>query len=127
MDPRAQPPSTTKTAGRSIRNPYTFSLGCLLTRLAYQEPLRDLLQPDDIVDGDEDGLDTRLRISDRVRKSLVLELGSPYRKVVRKCIHCDFGNDNDLTDPALMGSFESDVINVLERLERKFKFGLGEV
>jgi hypothetical protein len=117
--PSAQIRSSTSTGIRCIRNPYTFSLGCLLIELAHQGPLSDLQEPDDIVDG-EDGLETRFNISSRVSKSVFMALGTDYRAVVRQCIYCDFGKDNDLEEPALQVAFERDVISVLERLERKY-------
>lgn len=118
-DSRAENQPSTSTAVRCIRNPYTFSLGCLLIELAHQSPLSDLQEPDDIVDG-EDGQETRFNISSRVSKSIFMKLGTDYRTVVRQCIHCDFGKDNDLENPALQAAFERDVVSVLERLESKY-------
>lgn len=118
-NPSADIRPSTSAAIRCIRNPYTFSLGCLLIELEHQGPLSDLQEPGDIVDG-EDGQETRFNISSRVSKSMFMALGTDYRAVVRQCIHCDFGKDNDLEDPALQVAFERDVISVLERLERKY-------
>lgn len=118
-DPSAEIPPSTSVAIRCIRNPYTFSLGCLLIELAHQSPLSDLQEPDDIVDS-EDSQETRFNISSRVSEAMFTGLGTDYRAVVRQCLHCDFGKDNDLKDPELQDAFERDVISVLERLERKF-------
>jgi hypothetical protein len=112
-------PPRTNADSRCIRNPYTFSLGCLLIELAHQSPLSDLQEPDDIVDG-EGGPETRFNISSRVSKSMVIALGTPYTALVRKCIYCDFGEDDNMTKPALQAAFEKHVISVLEKLERKY-------
>jgi hypothetical protein len=81
--------------------------------------LSDLQEPDDIIDG-EGGPETRFNISRRVSKSMVIALGTSYTALVRKCIYCDFGEDDNMTKPALQAAFERHVISVLEKLEKKY-------
>ena len=48
-------------------------------------------------------------------------MGVPYKRMVRKCLTCDFGQGTrDLGDEGLREAFYRDVVCELERLERAF-------
>jgi hypothetical protein len=98
----------------------TFALGLILIELAYQAPLQSLREPSDFLD-DSDRIDINFRIADRISTDMVSEFGLPYKKIVRKCINCDFGEGFDLTSPLLQAAFHRDVVCELEGLERRFK------
>ena len=103
-----------------IRNPYLFRLSVILIELAYQAPLRSLLEARDLTNGQE-SKHTDFFIAERLSKSMGTSLGASYAKIVRKCLGCDFGEGTtDLNDPGLQAVFYKDVVCELERLERAF-------
>ena len=81
--------SVTSRPRAMIRNPYTFTLGIILIELAHQKPwqlLKDEDQPDE-----GDAVVTKFDLVDKFAVGMTTLYGICYKKMVRKCINCDFG------------------------------------
>ena len=102
-----------------VRNTILFGLGVVLLELGYAETLRELQQPRDIQDS-EDRL-TEFFVATRAVSSMGREMGSTYGEIVKKCLYCDFGCGDDLTNPKLQAVFYQDVVQELEKLEDGFR------
>ena len=100
-----------------IRNQLLFRLGVVLIELAYKAPLHSLQQPCDL----EEGKATRYSeffTARRLGELVGTKMGSPYGKVVRQCLDCDFGHGHhDLNDVQLQGAVYNDIVCELQRLE----------
>lgn len=106
-------------------NALLFSLGIVLLELAYEAPLHSLQEPCDL-EGSEESRYTEFFAARRLSKTLGSVLGSTYGQIVRKCLNCDFGCGDDLSEPALQVEFYRDVVCELQRLEEGFsKLQLG--
>lgn len=107
-----------------IRNPLLFRLGVLLIELALQSSLRSLQMPIDIDanEGQNTDFHTALRACHQVEASL----GPRYSKAVRRCLKCDFGHDEDLSEVKLQEAVYQGVVCELEELEQRFRaFGIS--
>ena len=102
-----------------IRNKILFGLGVVLLELGYAETLRDLQQPRDIQDNEN--RHTEFFVATRAVSSMGREMGSTYSEIVKKCLYCDFGCGDDLTNPKLQAVFYQDVVQELEKLEDGFR------
>jgi hypothetical protein len=110
---------TTAESRQMIKNRYTFALGLILIELAYQAPLRCIRGVTE--SRDIDSLEYSFLLAEKISADMVTQLGLPYKKMVQKCINCDFGEGFDLTKPSLQVAFYKDIICGLEGLENHFK------
>jgi hypothetical protein len=109
--------SVTSRPRAMIRNAYTFTLGIILIELAHQKPWKLLREEDRPDEGDV--LVTKFDLVDRFAAGMTTLYGMDYRKMVRKCINCDFGEgEYDLRNPRLQMAFYRDVVCVLEKMEQ---------
>ena len=102
-----------------VRNTILFGLGVVLLELGYAQTLRELQQPRDIQDS-KNRL-TEFFVATRAVSSLSREMGSTYGEIVKKCLYCDFGCGDDLSNPKLQAVFYQDVVQELEKLEDGFR------
>lgn len=102
-----------------IRNSYLYSLAICLIELAYHAPLSSFQSKEDLENGQNNRLADFMTAA-RVSKTMSTELGVSYKRMVQKCLECDFGQGKDLDDPALQAAFYRDVVCELERLEIGF-------
>jgi len=109
--------SVTSRPRDMIRNPYTFTLGIILIELAHQKPWK-VLKDEDRPDEDDDFV-AKFDLVDRFAVGMTTPYGIDYKKMVRKCINCDFGEgEYDLRNPRLRMAFYRDVVCVLEKMEQ---------
>jgi hypothetical protein len=101
-----------------IRNPYTFTLGIILIELAHQTPWQRL--EDENHFDEDDILVTKFDLVDRLAVGMTTLYGCDYKRIVQKCINCDFGEGKDLSDSRLRMALYRDVVCVLEKMERDF-------
>jgi hypothetical protein len=102
-----------------VPNPLLFGFGIMLLELANEATLRNMYQACDMDSGREDQ-HTEFFAAKRISKTVGSALGGVYAKIVRKCLACDFGCGDDLTDPALQAGFYRDVVCELGKLEEAF-------
>lgn len=100
-----------------IRNPYLFGLGVVMVEIAYQAPLKSLRINKDLFNGCEGRLTDILTVN-RLSKTMGAVLGSDYARVVKKCLTCDFGKGDDLSNQGLQDLFHEEVVCELDRLEK---------
>ena len=118
--PDGQNPQTTCDPPSLAPNSLLFGLGVMLLEIAHSATLKSLQQPSDLVNGMENGFNeffTAKRLSNSVGRAL----GTPYGKIVKKLLHCDFGCGDDLNEPELQASYYRDVVCELDRLEQGFR------
>lgn len=111
--------SNTLPSRTLIRNQLLFRLGVMLLEIAFQKPLYEMKETTD-ADGQDDS-NADFWAVDRLRHQVSACLAPRYAEVVRKCIHCDFGKDFDLTATKLQEAFYQDVVCELKRLEDLFR------
>jgi hypothetical protein len=111
--------SNTLPSRTLIRNQLLFRLGVMLLEIAFQKPLDEMKETTD-TDGQDDS-NADFWAADRLRHQVSACLAPRYAEVVRKCIHCDFGKDFDLTATKLQEAFYQDVVCELKRLEDLFR------
>ncbi|KAF8863342.1 hypothetical protein BDZ45DRAFT_798312 [Acephala macrosclerotiorum] len=99
-----------------IRNQDLFRLGVILLELAYQAPLGNIR-----ADSPRGNTQTDFDLADKHSRNVGALLGSRYAKVVRKCLNCDFGQDNDLSAPELKKAVHKGVVIELEDLVKNFE------
>lgn len=97
-------------------NDFLFGLGVMLLELAYQRPLQSLQQPCDAANSHDDR-HTLFFTAKRVSRLVSTKSGSRYGEIVRKCLSCDFGRGDDLSQPALQEGVYREVICELKELE----------
>jgi hypothetical protein len=109
-------PLSAKPSQMLIRNRLLFSLGIVLLELAYQRPLASLTSDLDRIGVSSENVPYRTaeRLSFRVGE----KLGANYAELVRKCIHCDFGNGFDLKQMRLQEAFYQSVVCELAGLAK---------
>ncbi|KAF7505893.1 hypothetical protein GJ744_012428 [Endocarpon pusillum] len=112
-------PSNSLPSRTLIRNHLLFRLGVILLEIAFQKPLDEMKETTD-TDGQDDS-NADFWAADRLRHQVSACLAPKYAEVVRKCIHCDFGKDFDLTATNLQEAFYQDVVCELKRLEDLFR------
>ncbi|KAJ5758689.1 hypothetical protein N7520_005845 [Penicillium odoratum] len=103
-----------------IRNPVLFGLGIMLLEIAFEAPLRTLQQTVDLEKGGIPGFAdyfTAQRLVDLAGRTTTKD----FRDIIKKCLYCDFGHDNDFKSPALQEAFYWGVITELESLEKLFQ------
>ncbi|KAI9800179.1 MAG: hypothetical protein M1833_003506 [Piccolia ochrophora] len=77
-------------------------------------------RPDD-GDDEQDDSYTEFFVAKRLSHTASIQMGPRYSEVVRKCLACDFGQGDDLNQPALQEAFYKDVICELGSLEERFR------
>ncbi|KAL4941133.1 hypothetical protein BDV06DRAFT_229872 [Aspergillus oleicola] len=103
-----------------IRNPVLFGLGIMFLELAYQAPLSALHNSIDRSPGKSPGLvrySTARRLAEKVHS--IISVG--FRRIVEKCLYCDFGHGNNFKSPALQQAFYREIMGELDELESFFK------
>ena len=113
--------SKSLTSGQShpfAENSTLFGLATILLELDFEKPLSRMRQPSDVVESSLQ--DTEFKTAVRLAKSTAPGLGPDFRKIIRKCLRCNFGIDEtDLTKSEdLKSKIHEDVICKLEDLER---------
>lgn len=109
-----------------IRNKVLFGLGVMFLELAYQSPIENLQKPIDLERGVSPEFTEYFRAR-RLADQSFDRLGLNFTKMVRKCLFCDFGHDNDFKSLALQEAFYRDIIGGLGDLEKYFeKLELGD-
>lgn len=103
-----------------MRNRVFFGLGILLLEVASEAPFKTLQQTVDLRKGDTPEFAYYV-----TAQSLVDLAGrwatKDFRDIIKKCLYCDFGHDNDFASPALQEAFYPGVITELDRLEKLFQ------
>ncbi|KAF7514088.1 hypothetical protein GJ744_004413 [Endocarpon pusillum] len=97
-------------------NDFLFGLGVMLLELAYQKPLRSMQQPCDVANS-HDERHTLFFTAKRLSRLVSAKSGSRYGEIVRKCLTCDFGRGDDLSQPALQEGVYREVVCELTELE----------
>ncbi|KAJ9300050.1 hypothetical protein DTO271G3_2167 [Paecilomyces variotii] len=119
-DSMAPPQAPSSDYHHIIRNPVLFGLGIMFLELAYQAPLRSLQQPADLQKGKTPGFADYFTAHRLVDQSYRM-VSKGFQNIIKRCLHCDFGHDNDFANPALQEAFYHKVISGLESLERLFE------
>lgn len=99
-----------------IRNQYLYRLAIIFLELAYLTPINKLYEKH----GEANWVNckrTEYKLAQRLSKTLSIDFGPTFGKVVRRCLACDFGQGTNLTDIELRAAFYRDVVCELERLE----------
>jgi hypothetical protein len=108
-----------KAASVTEEYPYhsnLFNLGILLLELGYFKPLSSLRDNSDFQNCNEKFEDFVL--ARKLSLTLGCQMGSAYARIVQKCLRCEFGKENDLSDLDTQAIFYQDVVCELERLEK---------
>ena len=100
-------------------NPLLFGLGVVLLEIGYSATLETLRTSKDTVEGENKY--TEFFVAKRLAGSIGREMGTAYGKIVKRCLHCDFGCGDDLNEPELQAGFYKDVVKELEKLEEGFE------
>lgn len=103
-----------------IHNPVLFGLGVMFLELAFQAPLRALQRPVDLERGKTPGFADYFT-AHRVVEQSHSKVSTSFKKIIRQCLRCDFGQGSDFTTAGLQQAFYKDVIAVLEDLEELFR------
>lgn len=108
-----------------IRNTILCRLAIIMLELAYEAPLRSIEADDGLENPTSDA------VCDPLEKDYLLAkkhlsnasrcLGLPYKKLVEKCLTCDFGSGQDLADAGLQRQFYSDIVVGLQEIEEGFR------
>ena len=99
-----------------VPNVMLFNLGVMLLELAFGVPFRSLLQSTGVV-ASADRKIADFNAAYGLANNVGVYFGSGYADVVRKCLRCDFGEGEDLDNPALQERLYEDVICRLEIME----------
>ncbi|KAL2828864.1 hypothetical protein BJY01DRAFT_255211 [Aspergillus pseudoustus] len=102
-----------------VRNPVVFGLGVMLLELAYQAPFDDLKQDIDFRQGTVSF--PNYVAAKRLAEDVNVHISASFKKIVKKCLDCDFGHDTDFQSPALQDAFYYQVIGGLEEIEKKLQ------
>ena len=100
-----------------IENELVFALGVILIELAYQQPLANFKQPEDVDDQGNDYPHTELQIAMRLVKDLKSMEGEKYADAAKKCVKCNFDVHNySLDDADFQEQFYTGVVLPLQEL-----------
>ncbi|KAJ6032530.1 hypothetical protein N7540_003262 [Penicillium herquei] len=105
---------------RFIRNPVLFGLGVMFLEIAFQVPLSSLQQSIDLQEEDKSDF-VEYFTARRVVEFSHGKISKSFKDVIKRCLYCDFGHDNDFKSPALQQAFYNNVITVLDDLEERFR------
>ncbi|MCJ1401079.1 hypothetical protein MMC11_004291 [Xylographa trunciseda] len=103
------------------QNNTLFGLATILLELDFEKPLSHMRLPSDVVENSPQ--DTEFKTAKRLARSTFPGLGPDFRKIIRKCLHCNFGVDEtDLMESEeLKNKIHEDVICGLEGLEQALR------
>ncbi|MCJ1379170.1 hypothetical protein MMC17_002270 [Xylographa soralifera] len=103
------------------QNSTLFGLATILLELDFEKPLSHMRLPADVVENSPQ--DTEFKTAKRLARSTFPGLGPDFRKIIRKCLHCNFGIDEtDLTkSEELKSKIHEEVICGLEDLEQALR------
>jgi hypothetical protein len=101
-------------------NDFLFGLGVMLLELAFQKPLRSMQRECDVANS-QDERHTLFFTAKRISRLVSAKLGSRYAEIVRKCLACDFGRGDDLSQPALQEGVYREVVCELTELEEHLR------
>ncbi|KAL4744849.1 hypothetical protein BDW72DRAFT_208684 [Aspergillus terricola var. indicus] len=102
-----------------VRNPVIFGLGVMLLELAYQAPFDDLKQEVDFRQGPVSF--PNYVAAKRLAENVNVHISASFKRIVKKCLDCDFGHDTDFQSPALQDAFYYQVVGGLEEIEKKLQ------
>ncbi|KAG8533897.1 uncharacterized protein KY384_001638 [Bacidia gigantensis] len=106
-----------------IHNATLFNLGVVLLELAHECPIQEMGIESDNVPGLPPAMADYFAAF-RQTKEVTSCLGPKFSDIVRKCLHCDFGQGWDLQNPSLQDAVHREVVSELDRLEMGLR-GLG--
>ncbi|MCJ1436199.1 hypothetical protein MMC27_005577 [Xylographa pallens] len=103
------------------QNRTLFGLATILLELDFEKPLSHMRLPADVVENSPQ--DTEFKTAKRLARSTFPGLGPDFRKIIRKCLHCNFGIDEtDLTkSEELKSKIHEEIICGLEDLEQALR------
>jgi hypothetical protein len=99
-----------------IRNQYLYRLAITFIELAHLAPINELYEKH----GEAKWVNcrhTEYKFAHKLSKTLSIDFGPKFGKVIRRCLTCDFGQGTNLTDLELRIAFHRDVVLELEKLE----------
>ena len=102
---------------QGITNSTLFCLGVALTEIAYWSPIEEKAADDD----DKNPVLTARRL----QKDRAPPLGLEFQSIAKRCLSCDFGFGDQLSEKGLQSAVYTDVMCELEELITKFtKLGI---
>ncbi|KAK5050936.1 hypothetical protein LTR84_003495 [Exophiala bonariae] len=113
-------PAAFDTLAPWVRNLTLFGLGVMLLEIAFEAPLQSMRTASDVIHGYPAAI-VDLFTARRQSEEVATGLGLKYSEIVKKCLHCDFGQGADLSNPGLQNAIHRDVISELDRLEAGFQ------
>lgn len=116
----SSPPAAFDDLAPFVRNSTLFGLGVMLLEIAFEAPIQTMRIASDCRQGYPVAT-TDLYTAHRQSKEVATCLGVKYSEIVTKCLHCDFGQGSDLSNPGLQNAIHRDIISELGRLEAGFQ------
>jgi hypothetical protein len=105
-----------------VYNQYLLSLAVVLVEIAYQQPLLDLREDNDLENwppNEDENAHSMWLVADRLCQSISAKLGQRYKSVVRKCLDaCVEENAQYLGDEKFQAMIYTDVVHELEELKQ---------
>jgi L-cysteine desulfidase len=92
----------------------------MFLEVAYQAPLSTFSESIDQIHGKLPGLIAFSAVK-RLASKVHSVISASFRRIVEKCLYCDFGCGNNFKSPALQQAFHRDVIEGLGELEGFFQ------
>jgi hypothetical protein len=113
------------SARHLVPNPYLFGLGVLLLELGFGSSCDGLRISED--ESQANGTPAFFEFFTAKRLSSVASqtLGAKYATIAKKCLQCDFGCGDDLTNPALQEAVYRQVYCELEDMEQGLRKVVG--
>jgi hypothetical protein len=106
-------------------NQILFGLGIVLLELGYEATMASLQSCKDLAQADPKHVEASSEFMEARRLAaspkLTRKVGCSYRRIVQKCLRCDFGCGTDLDTLHLQERFFKDVVCELEDLEIKLR------
>ncbi len=102
-------------------NALLFGLGVMLLELSFETAWQNMQDDNEHEAGPHSEFFTVTRMSKKISPTL----GITYANIVQKCLRCDFGHGDDLSNPALQEAFYREVVLKLEQLENSFRTLFG--
>ena len=91
-----------------------------MLELAHRASLCTLQQPSDLEQANEKRV-AEFFAARRLGELIDSKMGGIYRRIVRRCLNCDFGRGNDFGDSKLQAAFHEEVICGLQKVEDGFR------